>query len=156
MDQEITSYQLAAFRKFLSHLPHGKDHELVLLKGHLLMEEQVRHLIALRVKNPALVKEARLDCYQAICLAQSFFDPEFQPWLWQALKKLNKLRNDVAHNIEPTGVKDRMLHFSTEYPFSFGNAEDSSVSFEISLWGMFTALADIVENTSGVESENSK
>jgi hypothetical protein len=112
------------------------------------MEEQVRNLIFLRVKNPALLKEAKLDCYQAICLAQSFFDSEFQPWLWQALKKLNKLRNDIAHNIEPKGVKDRLQHFSSEYPFSMGSAGDPTVSFEISLWGMFAALADIVENQS--------
>ncbi len=48
---EITERQLLAFKRFLSALPHGQDTELVLLKGHILIEEQVRLLIDRRLRN---------------------------------------------------------------------------------------------------------
>jgi len=35
--RNITQLQLEAFQNSLATLPHGKDNELVLLKGHLLV-----------------------------------------------------------------------------------------------------------------------
>ena len=40
-DRDITDRQLKAFRRFLERLPHGKELDLVILKAHLLIEEQV-------------------------------------------------------------------------------------------------------------------
>jgi uncharacterized membrane protein SirB2 len=48
MKNNISKKQVDAFRRFLNVLPHGKDTELVLLKGHLLIEEQINKIIAER------------------------------------------------------------------------------------------------------------
>ena len=50
---EITDRQLESFQRFLKLLPHGKDLDLVILKAHLLIEEQLRQLISERLKNPS-------------------------------------------------------------------------------------------------------
>ena len=68
-----TERQVEAFRRFLGKLPHGKDVELVILKAHLLIEEQIRQIVDERLKTPAALRDARLTFHQAFCLAQAFF-----------------------------------------------------------------------------------
>lgn len=148
MATDVTKRQAEAFRRFLTLLPHGKDTELVLLKGHLLIEEQIHQIIKERLKNPDALKDARIECHQAICLAQSLFPLDYQPWLWDALKKLNTLRNKVAHNIEPNGLGDRIEYFVTAYPWGYAEIEDKVAGFELSLWSMFCAVAELAETPS--------
>ena len=44
---EISERDLEAFSRFLKLLPHRQDVDLVVLKAHLLVEEQVRAILAL-------------------------------------------------------------------------------------------------------------
>src|SRR6266404_9748741 len=52
-----TERQLEAFKRFAVELPFVKDVKLVLLKGHILIEEQVRLLIDWHVRNPEALCE---------------------------------------------------------------------------------------------------
>ncbi|MEQ3660445.1 MAG: hypothetical protein ABNH21_15985 [Glaciecola sp.] len=112
---------------------------------HLLIEEQINKIIAERLKNPDALKDARITSYQAICLAKSFFPLDFKPWLWDALLKLNLIRNKVAHNIEGNGINDRIEHFVNTYPWGYSEVEDKVEAFELSLWSMFCAVSELVE-----------
>src|SRR5260221_14025880 len=141
---DITPRQIEAFRRFLLLLPDGKDRGLVVLKAHLLIEEQVRQLVFNRAENPKAVVEASLDCHQCICLAQSLYADDFQPWLWATLKKLNKIRNDIVHNIQPAGLQDRMNDFVDSFPSDFRNA-DELTRFEMTLWSLFTSISGLVD-----------
>lgn len=148
MPDEISERQLQAFRRFLMLMPRGQDKEieLLLLKSHLLIEEQVRQIIKERLQNPSALDDARIECHQAICLAQAFFPPCFQPWLWDGLRKLNGIRNEIAHNAEPSGIEDRIDHLVKNYPFGYKHANDDKVArFEISMWSLFNAVAELVE-----------
>jgi hypothetical protein len=145
---EVSANQIHAFRRFLKVLPHGKDQDLVLLKAHLLIEEQVRRIVDERLKNPAALVDTRIDCHQAICLAQSLFLVDFQPWLWAALKKLNRIRNDIAHNLEPKGLNDKIKDFVASFPSGFADMPVDTVSFELTLWAVFIAVSDLVETPS--------
>ena len=80
-DEDITDRRLEAFDRFLKRLPHGKELDLVILKAHLLIEEQINLLIDERLKNSGALEEANLESLHRICLAQSFFPPDHQPWL---------------------------------------------------------------------------
>lgn len=149
MADELTERQVEAFRRFLKLLPHGEGIELVLLKAHILIEEQVRQIVRERLKNPSALDDARIECYQAICMAQAFFAPDFQPWLWDGLKKLNKIRNDIAHSVELVGLEDRIDHLATAYPFGYRFSDDDKVArFEISMWSLFNAVSELVESPS--------
>lgn len=53
------------------HLPVGGDFTLTILKGHLLIEEQVWLLIKNRVPSPRALEDAALTSHQKICLAES-------------------------------------------------------------------------------------
>ena len=114
-DDQVTPRQIEAFGRFLKLLPHGQDLTLVLLKGHLLIEEQVRQIIDERVKIPQSLMAAELSCHQAICLAEAFCYEE-QKYIWGAVKKLNKIRNELAHKTEPIGLDDRIDDFLKSFP----------------------------------------
>jgi hypothetical protein len=145
--EDVSPRQIQAFRRFLLLMPHGKELDLVLLKAHLLVEEQVRQIVDERLKNPRALEDTRIDCHQAICIAQAFFPEDHQPWLWAALKKLNKLRNDIAHKLEPKGLADRIDDFVSSFPSGFAELPETD-RFEMTLWSVFTAVSDLVETPS--------
>ncbi len=107
---QIDAHAIASFRRFYTLLPRGDDSVLVILKLHLLVEEQVRAFVDERLHNNAALEQARLNCHQAICLAESLCAEDIHPNIWEAARRLNHLRNEVAHNLEPSGVLDRMSH----------------------------------------------
>ena len=98
--------------RFLEHLPVGGDPVLILLKGHLLIEELLRELINIHLADPQAIEEAELTFHHCLCLAKAFgAEIRSDYWIWQAIKKLNKLRNQLAHNLEPKGFDDRLENF---------------------------------------------
>ena len=142
-DNEVTQRQRNAFRRFLKLLPHGQDLTLVILKGHLLIEEQVRQIIDERMKKPEALKDARIECYQAICIAEAFC-PEEHEYIWNSVKKLNKIRNELAHQTEPVGLDDRIDDFVKSIPWAH-DAEDRQKRIEFTLWTLFEAVSSLVK-----------
>ena len=146
--REITDRQLSAFNNFLSNLPHGQDVELVLLKGHILIEKQVRLLINRRLRNAEVLCEANaeLECHHAIRLAQAFFPPGHLPALWRALLRLNKMRNDIAHNLLPRqSLNDQIRDWVQSFPTGFDDMPDKGLAFEMTLWSLFDAVSELVD-----------
>jgi hypothetical protein len=146
-----TQRQLDAFRRFSEELPHGNDIELVLLKGHILIEEQVRLLIDRRVRNPEALRESscQLDCAQAMQLARAFFPPDYQSWLWKALAKLNKMRNDIAHKIlSRQSLADRIAAWVDSVPSGADGFTDKKLQFEYTMWQVFDAMSELVDGPS--------
>jgi hypothetical protein len=146
-EREITERQLHAFRRFLERLPHGKEIDLVILKAHLLVEEQVNALLQERLKDPSiLLDEERFESFYRIRLAQAFFPADFQPWLWHALKQLNKLRNRIAHHFEPKGIDNLVDDLIRSIPGDIGkDAPTRQERFEFALWSLFDAVSELVE-----------
>lgn len=147
---EFTTRHLEAFKRFLSLLPHGKEPELVLLKGHLLIEEQIHALIDRRLQNPQALREAnaRLEAHQAIQLAQAFFPPGHMVDIWRAISKLNTLRNDIAHKlVEKGSLADRIEAWVQSAPTGARDFDDSTARFEITLWSLFEAVSSLVDDS---------
>ena len=113
MDPRITPGEQQDILRLLSHLPAGNDQTLTILKGHLLIEELLREMINSKLKVPLSHSKVRFEFDQCLALGKSLSGDEFQDWVWQAMKKLNKLRNDLAHNLEPKGFNDRVADFIT-------------------------------------------
>ena len=104
--------------KFRDYYPFEADFELQILKGHLLVEEDIRYLIQLQLYNPDALRGSNgvsFDCLQAICLAEALtIEGQTCEWVWVAAKKLNNLRNDLAHRLVPKG-RDHKLQDFTSY-----------------------------------------
>lgn len=102
------AHAIASFRKFYARLSRGNDLSLLILKLHLLVEEQIRTFVDERLLNKSALAAAKLECHQAICLAEALSTDDIHPNVWESARKLNSLRNHIAHSLELKGVVDRM------------------------------------------------
>ena len=106
-----------AYDHFFRHMPDDdSDITLVVLKGHLLIEQKIREFIAERMLTPEALIDAHLTSHQAICLADALTLENDNPRiLWSVLRKLNSLRNQLAHNLASQGIEDRVRNIVAEY-----------------------------------------
>ena len=91
-------------------LPRTQDPTLVLLKGHLLIEEQLFAIIAKHCRDASTLEEARLTFVQKLRVAQALSNSlsgQGFP-LIQSLKKLNSIRNRMAHHAEIPDLDSRI------------------------------------------------
>jgi len=105
-------------------------------------------LIDRRLRNPEALREpnAELECHQAIHLAKALFPPGYHPELWKALTKLNKMRNDIAHNILlRKSLSSRIAAWVEAFPTGFADFPDEALRFEFTLWSLFDAVSELVD-----------
>lgn len=100
------------FERFMSHLPlDSTDRVLVVLKGHLLVEEILREYVSAHVKHPKRLNDARFSFHHCLCLARAFSNDDSNEKLWDSIEKLNNLRNKLAHSLEPKDVDTKIKVF---------------------------------------------
>jgi hypothetical protein len=102
---------------FFEHFPtDDADHAMLVLKGQLLIERLVRDFIAERLPNSEALRNAQFTANHCITLGEAFCLPGPRPaQLWRRIRKLNKLRNTLAHELEPEGLADRIIDFLVEF-----------------------------------------
>ncbi len=147
---ELTSRHLEAFQRFLELLPHGKEPEVVLLKGHLLIEEQIRALIDHRLRNPKTLREAnvKIECHLAISLARAFFPPGHMDNIWEAVFKLNKLRNSIAHGfMDKQSLTDQIEAWVQNTETGARELKNTTERLEFTLWAIFEAVSSFVDDS---------
>ncbi len=99
-------------RRFLEKLPKTDDLTLLVLKGHLLIEELVNSTIDALLPNPGALAGARLDCFQRIRLLMALIPDDFGLYgALEAFEKLNTIRNKYSHVLEPPQIEDRIMAF---------------------------------------------
>jgi len=92
--------------KFMQHIGVGLgDETLIVLKGHLLLEDLMREFCSSKMENPKPLEEARLGFSQIAALTHSLLKHPMQQWVWAGVKKVNNLRNMLAHNLEPNNYE---------------------------------------------------
>ncbi|MEN5045093.1 hypothetical protein [Pseudomonas koreensis] len=93
---------------FEKHFPPDLDEQSMILKAHLLLEAALRDFCAHCVPNPQHLLGARFQFNQVLSLAQALcpIGPnDFAQKLWAIAKEVNKLRNAMAHELEPDAKK---------------------------------------------------
>jgi len=107
----------AALERHRAHFPSDTELSLQVLKGHLLIEELVRELVDARLADPkALEGESgtSFNCHQMICLAEALTSNAKElPWTWKATKKLNAMRNKLAHRLDYAMLQKDVDAFTT-------------------------------------------
>src|ERR1035438_7523659 len=84
-------------------LPPLVNLELLVLKGHLMIEEQIDLFFEALSRHPKSLKEARLNFMQKVHLVQAVggFTNGAE---WRFVVDLNTLRNRLVHRLEPGDV----------------------------------------------------
>ena len=148
-DDQVTPRQMEAFGKFLRLLPPGQDLTLVILKGHLLIEEQIRQIIAERVNRPDVLEKVyrrgRIGFEVVTYIAEAFFPKEIEPWVWTATRELNKVRNAVGHSVEPRGLDKKIDDFVDSVGVGLDLEVDRQKRFEYALFVLFEAVSRLVD-----------
>lgn len=103
--------QQAQILRYLT--PAKNDPSYLVLKAHLIAEEELNRFLGSRAKREAAIYSARLSFAQLLALCRAFHPfAEENWWVWNALQKLNSLRNTLAHNLEPKDLQERIIEFS--------------------------------------------
>ncbi len=105
-----------ALQRMIDHYPADAEITLQVLKGHLILEENLRELLDALLVNPSALngkKGTSLTCHQVICLAHALTPIPFDSysWLWSSAKQLNNLRNELAHKLAPSGIEEKINLF---------------------------------------------
>ena len=85
------------FQKLKRYLPIVKDPTVVILRGHLLIEELLDDLIAAILIEPMAIRDARLTFFQKLCIARGILG--HQDHMWKPIEILNNLRNTISHKL---------------------------------------------------------
>lgn len=100
------------FEKLIKHLPlNTKSKTLLILKGHLIIEDLLRQYLDSKLQSPKELNKCRLSFRQLLYLVKSFFKPKTNEWFWEAANDLNKIRNDLSHRLEPNNIESKINDF---------------------------------------------
>jgi len=90
-----------------------EEPELMLLKGHLLIEEILFDLLIHKMRKSSGIESARLSFAQVVAIVEGLYHGEDLKcsWLYAACRLLNKIRNRLAHNAEPEGIEKEVAQF---------------------------------------------
>ena len=87
-------------QRFEEQLRYVDEAALVVLKGHLLIEEMLDSIISTFVFHGEFIEKANLSFWQKVAIARSMSLDEHQNEMWDIALKLNALRNDLAHALD--------------------------------------------------------
>lgn len=100
------------WQRIEQYFPNSADLTLQVLKGHLLVEELLRQIFEQLLAHPEALRGSSgtsFECHQVICLVEAITpDSNMEPWVWSAAKRLNNLRNSLAHNLEPENLEQKV------------------------------------------------
>ncbi len=82
------------------HLDATEDPTLLILRGHLLVEERLRNIVDRICQSPDELPSARLSFYQVLCLCRAIVGRHDDP-AWGFVTRLNEVRNRMAHRLDP-------------------------------------------------------
>ena len=90
----------------------GDDPRLsTILNGHLALENAIQISCVKKLAKPsAIFKNNRPNFSSKVDLLEGLFGSEIDSRVYTACRKLNDLRNDLAHNL--TSQKSQKLHFN--------------------------------------------
>lgn len=109
--EEITRQLLSDRQRFLDNMPLTQDNDLIVLKGHLLIEELLVELIKEKLKYAEAFKEKGYGFIQKTRLAEALYRSESNEWYWKAIKTLNTIRNNLVHILDSDTLHKKLLNF---------------------------------------------
>jgi hypothetical protein len=89
-----------------------EDPLLIILKGHLIIETALVDICDRLLRNPSALERNKIGFSARLNLVCALLDPDYlPPNIFHALRDLNRLRNDLAHNLEPADFDTTLERF---------------------------------------------
>ena len=98
--------------EYARHLPGDEQvpKEILVLKGHLLIERQLMALIERKSAEPGALNNFRLTFKNKLHLVEALYG-DIGTITWKHLHDLNSIRNSMAHELEDELVSPRIKKF---------------------------------------------
>lgn len=96
--------------RYAEHLPGNRKFpiEVLVLKGHLLIEEELRSLVQAKFVDPGAYDLERSKYSSLLRLARALYGAALPQWKWASAKAVNEMRNSIAHRLENDEVERRL------------------------------------------------
>jgi hypothetical protein len=107
MEKETPKY----YKHLLAHLPIVKDPTLVILRGHLLLEELLDEVLKAWLKDPSVLSDTRLTFHQKMKLSKGIISGGRDGFTWKPVDLLNQLRNRISHRLSPHDLELKIDEF---------------------------------------------
>ena len=98
-DSPINGSARDHFVRLISEL-ESDDEALIILKGHLVIEERITAVIEKFVFHPEYLERARLTFAQKVAIARSISLDDAGHTMWDLVEKLNAVRNKLSHSLD--------------------------------------------------------
>ncbi len=112
---------------FMKYLPQTDDVIVIVLKGHLIVEEILNEILKSHCQNYASIYEANLSFYQKAHVAKALLSG-FDEFVFPAIFLLNRLRNDLAHNLDSRKRDSLIESFIKESKSIFGELHNENIT----------------------------
>lgn len=105
--------------EYLRHLPEDVGHpiEVLVLRGHILIERQLTRLVEALLPNPGALDLEQMHFGSKARLAEALCGHQVHRWVWEALRSLNSLRNSLAHKLEDGQLSAHAKRFISQIQF---------------------------------------
>lgn len=139
-----TKEYFESLKDFETHFPED-DIELITLKAHLLIERLLDKYLALNLQNINKLKKARLNFSQKVAIVSAMHHDTNCDWLWSNIKLLNKLRNELSHNLEFESYeeiqKKLITNVRTSPEFHEQAPENNYDQFRLAIYNIYDSLS---------------
>lgn len=111
MEENYLENLEASLNVFNTYFPHERvDRDIIILRGHQLAESLLYAFIKRNVHNPKHIDSffIRWEPLLALVRAMKTSDEQEYQWVWNSLFKLERARNQIAHNLE-TEILDKKI-----------------------------------------------
>lgn len=131
--------------RFIKHLPSDAGKDLIVLKGHLLIEELMSEIIIVHLSksNPLEIRLDRNMMFNnKLNLCWALIGNKLNAEFWVCIKEFNSIRNSMSHSLEPKNIEDRLEKLSqrvTAYS-DFNNIQYVGKELEFSISWLFVEL----------------
>lgn len=97
---------------FYDHLPDSDGLTLIVLKGHLLIEEEINETLSVLVKDPQPLFKEKLPFSHRLAVLRALLGPVLSNAHGiDSVAKLNIIRNKMAHNLVPRKLDEAINEF---------------------------------------------
>jgi hypothetical protein len=94
--------------RFSEHMPESDDLTLIVLKGHLLIEEMLERIVKTIVAHGELLDDTKLTFAQKAALARAMCWSQQDSDVWPIIFSINSLRNEFAHQLESPKIETKI------------------------------------------------
>jgi len=126
----VASDNFDLLTRIRQHLPKGRDLTMIIIKGHLLVEERLHGLVANAVRDDSRLADARLTFFQSLCLCEAICGSSWDE-CWRFARRLNEVRNRLAHRLDHGDLNELVDSILSAYD---ATAPSPSSSTERARW----------------------